>query len=310
MTAIFNIIAPVFLMIVVGYAAMRRSLLMAGQLEGIGKFVLRIGMPMLVFNALATKPFAQTFKPEYFFAYSGASVLSFVAGWQNSRLRGLHPTLAALNGLGFGMSNSGFVGYPLLLMALGSSAGGYYAMNVMTENLLICLPLFILLDLSQGQHRSWGQVLRQAGKTLLTNPIIQAMPVGLVFSFGLLPLPVFAERISGMLASSSMTLALFMIGASLCGISLRDCKPADMLLVAAGKLMLFPLLMFVLMNALGADKETLFAGMLFAAAPIPSLYPLFGSMHGFAKETSGTMLLVTLLSLIPISLVLYVWQPV
>ncbi|STZ76401.1 AEC family transporter [Bergeriella denitrificans] len=303
MTAIFHIIAPVFLLIFIGYAAMQRRFFTAEQLNGLGKFVVRIGMPMLVFSAIATRPMAEVFKPEYFYGYSAASVAAFFIGWLVSRKRGLHPTLASLNGLAVGMSNSGFVGYPLLLMAVGPTAAVYFAMNVLTESLLIFPLLFAFLDWSKGGQSDARALLLQIVKNLLTNPIIIAMPVAMVFALGWLPLPQFAEKLSSMLAAATTPLALFMIGGNLYGLSIRGNVP-DMLLVAAGKLVMCPLLVGLCLWLAGADKEMLFAGLLFAATPMASLYALFGSLHGFGKETSGAMLLVTVLSVIPIFLVL------
>ncbi|QEY23203.1 AEC family transporter [Neisseria animalis] len=303
MTAIFHIIAPVFLAIFVGYAAMRRQFFTQEQLNGLGKFVVRIGMPMLVFNAIATRPMAEVFKPEYFYGYSAASVLAFFIGWQVSRWRKLPPTLAVLNGFAVGMSNSGFIGYPLLLMAIGPSAAVYFAMNVLTESLLIFPLLFAFLDWSKGRGTNARTLLLKIVKNLSGNPIIVAMPVAMVFALGWLPLPLFVEKLSSMLAAATTPLALFMIGGNLYGLSIRG-NVGDMMVVAAGKLLMCPLLVGLCLWLAGANDEMLFAGVLFATTPMASLYALFGGLNGFAKETSGAMLLATVLSIVPISLVL------
>lgn len=304
MSAILTIIAPVFLMIAIGYISMRRHFFTQEQLNGLAKFVVKIGMPMLVFYAIATRPIAEVFKPTYFYGYSAASLVLFFIGWKISKMRGLTSAHSALNGLAAGMSNSGFIGYPLLLMAIGSPAAVYFAMNVLTESLLIFPLLFVLLDLSRGKPESVGAMLLKIGKSLATNPIIIALPASLVFAFGWLPLPVFMEKLSGMLSGATTPLALFMIGGNLYGMSICG-KISDMVWVTAGKLLLCPLLIFSGLVLFGADEEMLFAGLLFAATPMASLYPLFGSMYGCGRETSGAMLLATVLSVIPISLVLF-----
>lgn len=303
MSAIFTIIAPVFLMIAIGYGAMRQQIFSREQFDGLGKFVIKIGMPMMVFNAIATRPIADVFKPEYFYGYTLASGLLFFIAWYATKKRGLDPKLAALNGLAVGMSNSGFVGYPLLLMAVGSQAGVYFAMNVLTENLLILPLMFIFLDLAKGGQTDYRVLFTRIVRGLLTNPIIIAMPIGLVFAFGWLPLPAFADKLSAMLAAATSPLALFMIGGSLYGMGMRG-NVKDMAWVTFGKLALCPLTVFLCLWLTGADKDMMFAGLLFAATPMASLYALFGGLNGFAKETSGAMLMATLLSVIPISLVL------
>lgn len=303
MAAIFTIIAPVFLIIAIGYGAMRQRFFTPEQFNGLGKFVIKIGMPMLVFHAIATRPIVEVFKPQYFYGYTLASGLLFFISWYATKKSGRDAKLAALNGLAIGMSNSGFIGYPLLLMAIGPAAGVYFAMNVITENLLILPLMFIGLDLAQGQQSAYRELFCRIGKNLLTNPIIIAMPVALVFAFGWLPLPVFMERLSAMLAAATSPLALFMIGGSLYGMSIRG-NVTDMLWVTFGKLVLCPLMVFLCLWMMGADKDMIFAGVLFATTPMASLYALFGGLHGFAKETSGAMLMATFLSVIPISVVL------
>lgn len=304
MAAILNVLAPVFLIIAIGYTAMRRQFFTPEQLQGLGKFVVRIGMPMMVFFAVASRPIGEMFKPAYFYGYTAASLIGFFGVWFFCRKRGLPDALAALNGLAVGMSNSGFIGYPLLLMAIGPTAGLYFAMNVLTENLLILPLLFALLDLSSNPQADWRATMRRIVKNLSGNPIIIAMLLALVFAFEWLPLPVFMENISSMLAAAAAPLALFMIGGNLYGMSVRG-NIRMILSVTFGKLVMTPLLVYACLTAFGADQHMLFVGLLFAATPMASLYALFGGLHGFGKETSGAMLLSTVLSVIPISLVLY-----
>lgn len=303
MSAIFTVIAPVFLMIAIGYGAVGLKVFTAEQLAGLGKFVIKIGMPMMVFHAIATRPIAEAFKPAYFYGYTLASALLFFAAWYVTKKRGGDLKLAALNGMAVGMSNSGFVGYPLLLMAIGAEAGVYFSMNVLTENLLILPLMFVFLDLAQGRRSNYAALFADIARSLLTNPIILAMPAALVFAFGWLPLPVFMDKLSGMLSAATSPLALFMIGGNLYGMSIAG-NVKDMALVTLGKLVLCPLLVFACLWLEGADKDMMFAGVLFAATPMASLYALLGGIHGFGKETSGAMLLATMFSVIPISLVL------
>ena len=49
MLAIFNIMAPIFILIGMGYGAIRFGMFEFSQLRGLGKFVLKIGLPALVF---------------------------------------------------------------------------------------------------------------------------------------------------------------------------------------------------------------------------------------------------------------------
>ncbi|WP_373699731.1 AEC family transporter [Neisseria dentiae] len=303
MFAILSITAPVFIIIGMGYFAARFGFFSREQFAGMGKFVVRIGMPMLVFSAIATRPIADVLKADYLYGYALASLLAFLAGWLVSRWRGQDKVLAVLNGLGTGMSNTGFIGYPLLLMAVGAPAGVFFAMNALIENILILPLMFVLIDLAKGGHADIAATLLRIAKNLLKNPIIMALLIALVFAVGNIHVPAVLEKLSTMLASATSPLALFVIGSSLYGLEIRG-NIKDISFIAAGKLLLFPALVVACLWLFGADKDTLFAGALLASVPMASMYAIFGQQYGFERQTAAAMLAVTIISFFSVSLVL------
>ncbi len=307
MLAIFNITAPIFMIIGMGYLAVRFQVFQPLQLQAIAKFVLKFGLPSLVLYAIATKPIMQVFEPVYMAGYTLASLMVYGIGWLVSRkVMGGDKLWAAIGGFGMSMSNTGFIGYPLLAMVIGSEAGAYFAMNVLVENLFILPLLFILADSAKSneQHAVWRLILN-IGKNLLKNPIILAMMAGLVFSLGWLPLPVAVEKVSGMLAAATAPVALFVIGGGLYGLKIRGSIP-DIIMITAGKLVLHPLLVVAMLWLLGADAAMLFAGALLASVPMASMFPLIGQQYGFNERPAAAMLVTTVLSFASIFFVLWV----
>lgn len=302
MLAVLTITAPIFIVMAMGFFAVRFDMFAESQLAALGKFVIRIGLPMLVFHAIATRPIADVFSPIYLAGYGTASLLAFFAGWGISRYRGQDAVLAALNGLATGMSNTGFIGYPLALMALGAPAGIYFAMNVLIENILVLPLMFVLIDLAKDGERV-GATLRRLAMNLLKNPIILALLAGLFFSVSSVPVPAVLERVSAMLASAASPLALFVIGGGLVGLPMQT-NLKDIMPIVVGKLLVFPLLVVVCLWIFGANKEILFAGALLASVPMGSMYPIFGRQYGFTRQTAAAMLLTTVVSFFSISLVL------
>lgn len=302
MLAILTITMPIFIIMAMGYLAVRFEFFTREQLSGMGKFVIRVGLPMLVFSAIATRPIAEVVNLTYLGGYALASLMSFLVGWAISKRRGQDGVLAALNGLGMGMSNTGFIGYPLLLMAVGAPAGVFFAMNVLVENMLVLPLMFVLIDAAKGGANIAALLLRIA-KNLLKNPIIVALMLALVFAVFGIPVPAVLERVSGMLASAASPLALFVIGGGLYGLEVRG-GLKDVAVITAGKLLLFPGLVVLCLWLLNADADTMFAGALLASVPMASMYPLFGLQYGFGHQTAAAMLVTTLLSFFSISLVL------
>ena len=302
MLAILTITTPIFIIMAMGYFAVRFEFFTRDQLSGMGKFVIRVGLPMLVFSAIATRPIADVMNLTYLGGYALASLFSFLAGWGISKWRGQDGVLSALNGLGTGMSNTGFIGYPLLAMVIGAPAGVFFAMNVLVENMLILPLMFILIDAAKGDT-NFAALLWRIAKNLLKNPIIMALMVALVFAVFGIPVPAVIDKVTSMLASASSPLALFVIGGGLYGLKVRG-GLKDMAVITAGKLLMFPFLVVSCLWLLQADADTIFAGALLASVPMASMYPLFGQQYGFGRQTAAAMLVTTLLSFFSISLVL------
>lgn len=307
MNAILNITLPIFLLISLGFASLRFGLFTREQISGIGQFLLRIGLPVLVFNAISSRPLREVIQPTYLIGYTLASVLTFFIIYRCCIRIGLPQKLSALNGIGSGFSNSGFVGYPLLIMASDAhTAGQFFAMNVLTENVIMLPLLFILLDWDKTRGNIAGS-LRPIALNLLRNPIIIALILGLPFGLGFIQLPVFAQKTFGMLANSTAPLALFVIGASLYGLKIRG-NGLHMFITTTGKILLMPTLAYICLWLLNAPRDVLMIGTLLACTPSPSLYALLGRQYQFESETASVLFLTTICSFIPMALVLAWWH--
>lgn len=309
MNDIINIIAPVFLLIALGYAAMRFELLTREQVNGIGTFVIRLGMPALIFHALTTRSFEDLINPIYLTAYTIASIIGFIIGWLGTLKFSSSRELAALNGMAFGMANTGFIGYPLLSMVIGNEeAAGFFAMNVLVEMVLILPATLILLSLSQKEHaQSLKQTIKHISRDLLRNNMILALLLGSFCTFLHIPIPEFIHRSTGLLMQATTPLALFVIGAGLFGLAFQG-KRSNAIWVAAIRMTLFIGLVSGSLMLLNADKLILFIGLLLSTAPIPSTYAILGRQHGQTAQTAAISVYSTILSILPIALVLWWWH--
>lgn len=308
MLAVFNIIAPIFFIIALGYMALRLSLLTREQISGLGSFVIRIGMPALIFNALTTRSIDEVVDVRYLIAYAMASVIGFAAGWYGTlRLSG-NKKFAALNGMAFGMANSGFVGYPLLAMVLGNEkTGGFFAMNVLVEMVLVLPTMFILLDLADGKQKNIGATIKRIILNFFKNPMMLALFAGLIVAFAHIPVPQSIHKTAALLSAATSPLALFVIGAGLYGLVFEG-RRSHMVWAAAIRMALFPILVSGCLWLSGASPEVVFAGTLFASAPVPSTYALFGRENGLGQQTAAIAMASTVLALLPITLVLLLWH--
>lgn len=309
MLSTLGLIAPIFILIALGYAAAARHILSQTALRGMGRFVVAFCLPALIFQAIVSQPIAKVINPAYFFGYTSGSLVSFALGFAIARLRGQTGAAAAVNAFGQSMANTGFIGYPLLITVIGTHAGSYFTLNVLTEN-LIMLPLFLLIGDSyamKGENRA--RLLLTIFRNLLKNPMIIALLAGLFIALTgasrWLPAP-FLKAIS-MLAASGAPLALFVIGGALVGLKIHGSLP-DIVQITAGKLFLHPALAAGFTALFGGTREAIFAAALLGGITCASMFPILGARYGHQRRAAAALLTTTSLSIITITLIIYTYE--
>ncbi len=308
MPFILSIVVPIFILIALGYGAVKWQLITAQAVQGLGQFVLYFAMPALLFQSLSQMAFEQVLDPLYLMAYAGGSLLTLVVALVLLRyFRHQDGSLAAIQTMGMTAPNSAFFGYPILLQVLESSAAKAFAMAVMVENLII-IPLgLLLLEYSapkDGRHHAgslWWLLLRR----LLRNPLLLAIMAGLCVSLLDIRLPETLTTPLRLLGQASVAVALFAIGGSLVGNKIQSELP-DMGIVMVGKLVLHPLLAALMIWLLPPfDAGLSKALILIAAMPMMSMYPIIGAQYGHGRFCAGTLLLTTVTAFITISVTLW-----
>ncbi|MDX1466729.1 MAG: AEC family transporter [Halomonas sp.] len=306
MLEILAITLPIFLLIGTGFTAARTGLLSRDNMQGVGTFVMYLALPSLIIRALTDYPLAEVFNPTYLLAYGLGSLAAFLLGLALSvGLRGKRLDAGAIHALGMSASNSGFIGYPVALMAIGPPAAIFMALNMVVETLFIIPSALILAEASRQHGNGLGQVARQTLARLIRNPILIGLLIGILLALTELQLPGPLAKAVSMLADAAGPAALFTIGGMLHGIKVRG-MAMDVSQVVVGKLFLHPLAVLALFLLLPDPDPLLIAGgMLFACAPMISVYPLFGKQYGQGDTSAAGLMVSTLASFVTISLVIW-----
>ena len=107
-----------------------------------------------------------------------------------------------------------------------------------------------------------------------------------------------------MLAQASVAVALFTIGGTLVGNPIKgDLESIGTVLT--GKLIIHPILVFLLlMLAPTLDEELKLSMLILAAMPMLSVFPIIGSNYGAGKLCASILLLTTVTSFISITALL------
>lgn len=310
MLTILAITGPIYLVIALGFAAVRFAVFSKADMRVLGTYVVRFALPALVFTALSQRRAGEILNLRYVAAYALGSLAVLLAAYGWGRLRQDKPrSLSALSALGMSTSNSGFVGYPIAVQMVGPVPAAVALALCLVIEQLVMVPLALALAEGGGGGRWWHVVGQTLGR-LARNPIILAMAAG--FGVALLELPIsdVLARTVNMLALSSTAVSLFVIGGTLVGLSTRGMR-RDVSAIALGKLLLHPLAVGLLVWLLPpADPALRAAAAVFAGAPMLSIYPILAQQYGHEGFCAAALLLTTSLSFATMSLVLWLIGPV
>jgi len=308
MLDILLITAPIYLIIALGFGAVRFGLFEKADMRLIGRLLVLIILPIMVFRTISQYDIADILQVDYLTVYLLASVLAWVLAHQWARRwRGHEGAMSSFTAMGMSGSNSVFVGYPILSQLIGPAADVALALCLLVENLVIFPMTLVMADRRAGQ--SWSQALRQAGASVWRNPILMAIVLGVLCATAGLHLPPLLDRTAGLVASAAAPLALFMIGGILVGQQVRGMR-LDLTAVTFGKLVLHPALTLAVLWALPiASAPMAMAAVAMAAMPIPAVYPALGQRHGIEGFCAATLVTVTVVSFFTLNAWLWLLPP-
>lgn len=307
MLDILAITGPIYVTIGLGFVTTRLGLFTRADLQVLGKFVVNVSLPALLFNALAQRSLGEVMNGSYLLAYAAGSLAVLSLGrWWARRVMRKNATASAYVGMGISCSNSGFVGYPIAMLTLGPVAGVALALNMLVENLLMLPLAMALAERGEGTAGKWHRVLADSLVKLLRNPMIIALIAGFGFAMGGLHLPEPVARTVNLFAMTSGAMSLFVIGGTLVGLRVKGLR-REVAQIAFGKLLLHPLgvlcalLVLPLLGVPAIDPALRTAAVLMAAMPMMSIFPILAQRHGHDAFAAAALLGTTVASFFTIS---------
>ncbi|GHF37951.1 AEC family transporter [Seohaeicola zhoushanensis] len=311
MAAILSITFPIYAAIALGYVIVARGMFSRADMRVLGQYVVNIAMPALLFRAIVARPLTEIADPGYILTILVGALVTIALSFAWFTLTAPDKARRAVAVMGTVCPNSGFVGYPVMLLVLPDLAGLVLALNMLVENVIVIPICLILLDLTRPRDEVHvaaviGRILRD----LLKRPMILAILAGLAASAMELTLPVPVDRFLQMVANASAALALLVIGGSLVGLPMHGNRVMA-LQIAAGKLLLHPAVVVGVILALGALAPGLLspdmarAAILTAAVPMFGIYAVLAQERGLEGAAALAQLAATSGAFVTLSLALY-----
>ena len=307
---ILGITGPIYCAIALGYWATRQGLFAQSDMQVFGKFTLNLALPALLFNALSQRTVSEILNPSYLLAYAlGALVVTGGGLFWARKVKGHSLSFGSMMAMGMSCPNSGFVGYPIMLLSFGPVAGVALALNMVVENLLMIPLLLAVADSDGGLAGRWRQLIWQTFKNLAQNPMIWGIVGGFLFSLSGLTMPAPIGRTVNLFAQASAALSLFVIGGTLVGLKVNGLQ-GTVAQIVVGKLLISPLVMWGLLTWVVpvADPALRSAVLLTSALPMMGIYTILSQRHGHGAVSAAASLVTTVLSFFSLSGLLWVLQ--
>ncbi|NDR57701.1 AEC family transporter [Aliiruegeria sabulilitoris] len=312
MLTVLDIILPIFVLIGAGFVLGRQGIFSANDIRVLGRFVIKLALPALMFNAIASQPIGAAIQLPYVLIYGLGTVALMVVLYTAFRRAGRYDHITAtLATMGSTVSNNGYVGYPILLLAMPGIANQAFAQNLLVENIIFLPILFTMLELGHEDGANRAQIALRTLRRLGSEPLILSIVFGCAFSLLALKLPSAIDRPLHMLAAGASATALMVIGGTLAHLKPKGTRALAGYIVAC-KLILHPLViasLIALSTAFGLAEMTpdMRAALILSCAMPPlGVFSVIAQVHGKQGFASATQLGATIGALFTLSALLYV----
>ena len=286
-----NIVAPVFLIIAVGYFAKKGKIINEVFVDVTSKFVFRISLPIFIFLEISELDLSQVFDIDQIVFITSATFVTYLLIWFGTipYIKNPEDKSAFIQGAFRG-------NYAIVGLALISNLFGDDALGKATLILAFLLPVYNVLAvivLTVPKHQ--GKInVKSMLIEILFNPLILAVVFALPFSFFKVRLPELFIITGNYFADLALPLALVGIGGSL---NIDNLKRASTLAFSSSiiKIILLPLILTFVAIFLGYRNDDL--GIMFIVFACPTAIASFvmADVMGANSKLAGNIIMITTL---------------
>ena len=298
MSALLDVIIPVFLIIGFGYCTVWARLFSIDTIDGLMKFSQNFAIPVLLFNAIAKVDLVNIFDFNLFFSFYIGATAGFLIGFLGSHYlfkRSLEDSVA----IGFCclFSNTVMLGLPITERAYGQDALQHnFAIVSIHEPFCYFLGITVMeLIKSTGKSISKKSVI--IFKAMFSNALVVGIVLGFLVNISGINLAKSIQASIDMITAVALPAALFGMGGILYQYRPEgDIGPITMVCLVS--LLVHPAIVWITGKNLELTDMQLRSAVITAAmAPGINTY-VFANMYGRAKRVASTgVLLSTALSI-------------
>jgi hypothetical protein len=279
-------IMPIFGLIMLGYVLGWRRWLTAENMAGMTTVTFKLFMPAVLFAGIARAPLGEALSPVLLLGYfvPVLAVFALVNLVEHRRRGGASPL-----GLAAAYSNAVLIGIPLVSTLLGQDKLVYVFSILMFHSLTLFSAHSLYAAFGSGERVSALGLLRN-----LANPLVIGLLLGAAVNLSGVPLPEPLWHMANWLAQAATPCALIILGMSLSRFRLRPDRQT--LVLAAVKLVLFPLAVFCLASLLPLNDDARGVLVMLACCPSGVNVLAFARTPEDTRTVGSTVFLTTVLA--------------
>ncbi|MRJ47426.1 AEC family transporter [Fundicoccus ignavus] len=295
-------VAVLFLLIVIGFIAGKLKLISEQGQKDITQLVLYVTMPATIFSAMQLEMSQERLNTAFLvlgvmvFCY----IIMFIVGFISSKRLPLTKGQKDIFQTALLLSNTSFMGYPIVQSLLGQEALFYAVVGAgfIFETVSWSLGVYLISrNGSESAGFNW--------KKVVFSPGILSIVVGLIF-FGFqwsVPEPI--NSVINMMSPATSPLAMIVIGLMLSRSNLKEAFQNKFIYLASAlKLLVIPIIITLALKTFGISGPALVIPVIMISMPTATYVAMFSGNYGNdSKFASQIVFMTSLLSMITIPIV-------
>jgi predicted permease len=296
MIKVLEIIVPIFVTILLGMLAKRKSILSEEACGGLQQFVMKFCLPCVLFNSCLTGNFGM----ESVTAMALVLPLMLLSSLWSFRLRKKKFHYHNLPQL-FSAQETGMLGIPLFMTLFGTAQA--YRMGVLdVAQSIVAIPVIAILSADTGKNPSVGYVVRQVIRSPLLLMSLLGLALNLTGAISVLNdigIGGIITQSTGFLAQPVSAVILFCVGYNF---SLGEGNRRQIFQICGLHLLLFAVFCAIMQGLLcfvpSVEAETRWSILLFCALPGSFLAAGLGKTREDSAMAAGVCSVLTLVCLV------------
>jgi predicted permease len=303
---IIDTLAPVFLIIILGAVLKRTAFLTDSLLSGLNRLVYWVGLPALLFYEVAIASYDIQAVGKTFVVVFTGMLGSIIVGYIVAFILKLPVASIGTFVQGAFRGNLMYIGLPIIIYSFAGNHSAGQMSNISALVLGFIVPFYniaAVVILLASQHKIDKHIIGKVFYPLITNPLLIACVLGLVYSAARFPMPLSLARSFDAISKMALPLALIAIGGTLAE-SKAVIASLSAFVCSLIKIAITPLIGFAVAYLLHLGSDETRVALIYLACPTAVVSYVFAEqLKGDAKMAAAIVFVSTVLSIVPLGVI-------